>query len=192
MGQPIVTFCEESESAEWLQSELPLAFRLRRSWSCGDIWDLRHLSADDVSPQSDKASLVGDALNDPIKFIDDSASTCDDDGNVSLFDVETEMGDCSEPTSPTLTWAEQMEDSISPKNWTNPPGIWAMPSESFAMPPGQWTGALGKLSCPPGNVGAPPGIFSAFASPPAKLTGPPGNLFAPPGNFIVSTGVAAN
>jgi hypothetical protein len=152
-------------------------------------------------PQPDSASPEGDKLSDPVKFIDDSASTCDDD--MSSLSAETEMGDCSEPASPTLTWAEQMmEESISPKSC--PPGIWAMPSESFAIPPGQWMNTLGmlpvtpaKVSSPPGNVGAPPGIFSKFATenlvvPPGKLTGPPGNLCAPPGNLMVSPGVAVN
>jgi hypothetical protein len=157
--QEIVGFFEEPESIECLEAELPLVLRLRRAWSCGNIWDLRKACEDDfvcldcTSPVASASSKCG-------KFMDDSASasTCDD-GDVSsvssISSDESGVEDCMGSVS--SSWVEEMQASEAPKSRANPPGIWAMPSESFTIPPGQWTSTLGKLDGPPGKLCGPPG-----------------------------------
>jgi hypothetical protein len=135
--QQIVCLCQEPESTEWLEAELPLALRLRRSWSCGDIWDLRRASEDDFVSYPDSTSPVGTKLSNFGKFIDDDASTCADDGVSSISD-ETSIGECVGLASPSLDWAEEMWAFDATKGLETPSGIQAMPSGSVAIPFEQW------------------------------------------------------
>lgn len=159
--QQIVGLCQELESIEWLQGELPLALRLRRSWSCGDIWDLQKAcDEDDLVSYPDCEDTALRKLHKCSSSMTD-ASTCDDDDASSLSD-ETSVGDCIELESPKLSWAEEMQNSPASQCQGKPPDIWAATSESFALPSGHWTSTLGKLDGPPG-----------------KLVGPQGNVAAP-------------
>lgn len=197
--QQIVASCQEPDSTELLQVELPLTLRLRRSWSADDIWELHKTCVDNFVSYSDCASPLGLASSNLVKFADDNASTCDDD-DVSCLSDETRRGDCSiESVSPRLDWVEEMWECPAPKSRQNPPGIWAIPFESFAIPPGQWTSTLGKLDGPPGKLvgpgnGAAMEKLDAPPGPPGKLGGPPGNvaapekLDAPPGNLNAPPG----
>lgn len=157
--QQIVGLCQRRgsrrESIEGLEAELPLVLRLRRAWSFGDIWDLR--KGHDFVAYLD--SPVGVTSSKCDKFIDDSASTCDD-GDASYISDESGMEDCS-----GLDWAEEMQASEAPKSWETPCSIWVVPSESFAIPPGQWTNTLRKLDGPPGVLSGPPGNMAAPKAP---------------------------
>lgn len=136
--QQIVCLCQEPESTEWLEAELPLALRLRRSWSCGDIWDLRRASEDDFVSYPDSTSPADTTPSNFGKFIDDDASTCADDGVSSISD-ETSIGECVGLASPSLDWAEEMWAFEATKTLENPPlDFQAMPSGSVAIPSGQW------------------------------------------------------
>lgn len=142
--QQIVGLYQEPESTEWLEAEVPLALRLRRAWSCGDIWDLRKACEDDFVSSMDCSSPVASTSSTCVKFIDDSASasTCDD------CDVSSISGESS-----VMDWAEEMQASEAPQSWENPPGVWAIPFESFAIPPGQWASTLGPPGTHSGNCG---------------------------------------
>lgn len=157
--QQLVDFCEEPESTEGLQAELPLALRLKMRWSCGDVWHLRKACEDDFVSGLDCTSPVGAASGNCVKFSDDSASvsTCDD-GDVSSISSDESV------SSKQCSWAEEMQASEASKSWANPPGIWAIPSGSVAVPPGQWT-STGKLDGPPGKLLGPPGNLAALETP---------------------------
>lgn len=130
--QQIVGLCQEPESTECLEVELPLTLRLRRSWSAGDLWDLRKASEDECVSYPDCGDFV-DIEPDPLtKFIDDSASTCDYDDASSMCD-ETSI--CTESVSTRLDWADESEALESP----------LLRARSFDIFPGQWTSTLEKL-----------------------------------------------
>lgn len=136
---------------ELLEAEVPLSLRLRRSWSCGDIWDLRKACDDDCVSIPDCADIVDTTSKHSDKFIDDTASTCDDDG-VSFVSDETGMWDSIELMPPRLDWAEEMEESEVPRSWEIFPSFGvAIPSQSFAIHTQQWNITIGKLDGPPGK-----------------------------------------
>lgn len=133
--QQIVNMCEEPLCSEFLEyeleSELPLALRLRRSWSCGDIEVLRKECEDDFVMHPECTS------DDCANFIDDNESTCAD--GASSISGET--------VSSRLDWAEEMQSSYSPESCDTHPNC-ATQSASVAAPPGQWSSTLGKLEVP--------------------------------------------
>lgn len=134
--QQITCSFEELESTEWLQEELPLALRLRRSWSADDIWVLRKECEDDCESNPDSSVERSTCA----KFSDDDVSTCDADDRSSISD-ESGIGDCTGLVSPSLDWAAEMQAFEAPKSQDN----FAMTSESFTALSGQWTSTLGKL-----------------------------------------------
>lgn len=139
--QQIVSMSEEHLCSEFLEyeleTELPLALRLRRSWSCGDIWDLRKECEDNFVLHPECTS------DDCVNFIDDNESTCAGDGASSIS---------GETVSSRLDWAEEMQaSSCSPESCDNPPNC-ATQSASITAPPGQWSSTLGKLEGPPGKL----------------------------------------
>lgn len=189
MQQPI-SLCQEFDSDEWSECEMPLALRTRRAWSADDVWVLRKACGEEIAPNPDCTSPMGFKLTDPIKFMDDTASTCADD-DVSFTSEETAMEDSIAPSSPKLNWADEMQEIPAPKKQINPPGVWAVPSESFAVLPGQWTITFVEVSVPPGNLGSPLAPPGDLRTPPGKLCAPPGKFDAPmlpPGNFVSSSG----
>lgn len=206
--QQTVAFCEESASAEWLESGLPLALRLRRSWSTGDVWELRNASSDDdeFALHPEGASPLGRVPSSPVKSICCSVSTCDDDV-VSLTSDGTCMEDSVEFASCGLDWAEEMRESPAPKSCRIIPGTWVIlcqtPSATaLASPPGQWRSGPGKFDGPPGNLAAleqldaPPRLSHTppgnLAVPPGKFADPAGKILAPPEESILPTAAVAN
>lgn len=137
MQQQIVCLCLEPEA------ELPLAFRLRRSWSAGDIWDLRKESDDDSELSQDCADAECTISSD--KF-DDSASTCTGGDDMSSRSDDTSSECCIESPfespSPRMNWADEMDEMWEPEV-----------QETVSAPPGQWQSV--KLVAPPGMLQVP-------------------------------------
>jgi hypothetical protein len=156
--QQTVSMYSEQDFTEGLEAELPLAFRLRRSWSSGNILDLRKASEDDSTPCPDDASCVDLMPRHLVKFIDDSASTCIDDSRSDYTGSE----DCSESLFPRFEWADEVDETWETESLEN----------HCATPPGQWTS---KLAAPPGQLQATPGKMLIVSFKCAKSDEPKSN-----------------
>jgi hypothetical protein len=117
-----------------LQAELPLAFRLRRSWSEADLLELRKTS-DDCADSWDK----------------DDASTFDGNDERSLADFGSDGSTTGDYVETIQSWYEESTSfpDVSPVNkQAGPPGNFAKP---FGQLGGQCVNLPSQLHGPPGN-----------------------------------------